>query len=230
MQTLHNISISNTKNLINKKSIFIFDFDGVLVNSVEIKTNAFEELYKKYGDNIVKKVIRHHTMNGGMSRYEKFKHYHQNFLEKKISKDEIKILDKNFSNYVVNKVANSPEVEGATNFLNRLYGNFSIFINSATPTAELKKIIDLRGWSHYFTRVLGSPDDKIANVQAILDYEKNQSINDCVFFGDAESDYRAANYFGIDFILLLTSDIALPFTKKIQHKISNFNNIQKNHY
>ena len=131
----------------------------------------------------------------------------------------------NNNKIIVDKVVNSPEIEGATDFLNRLYGNYKIFINSATPTAEIKKIIVLRGWSHYFTRILGSPDDKIANLQTILDYEKNKSIKDCLFFGDAESDYKAASYFGIDFILLLTSNMIFPFTKKVQHKISNFNRL-----
>jgi len=225
LQKYNNIFNPTIKKIIKNKSIFIFDFDGVLVDSVNVKTNAFVALYKKYGNNVVNQVIKHHILNGGISRYEKFKYYHRFFLNQKISNEEIKMLDKEFSNYVVNEVVHAPEIEGVTNFLNRIYKKCRIYINSGTPTIELKKIIDLRGWSHYFTQVLGSPDDKIANTQTILDYEKKQSIKDCLFFGDAETDYKAANYFGIDFILLKTSEISLPFTKTIQHKISNFNRL-----
>ena len=35
----------------------VFDFDGTLIASNEIKTWAFGELYKEYGDNIVQQII-----------------------------------------------------------------------------------------------------------------------------------------------------------------------------
>ena len=35
----------------------IFDFDGTLVQSSEIKTWAFGELYKEHGENIVQQII-----------------------------------------------------------------------------------------------------------------------------------------------------------------------------
>jgi len=37
------------------KTIF-FDFDGVIADSVDIKTKAFAKLFKRYGDEIVKKL------------------------------------------------------------------------------------------------------------------------------------------------------------------------------
>ena len=55
----------------------IFDFDGVIAKSVQVKTDAFVKLYKQYGSNFVKKVVEHHEANGGMSRYEKIKFYHK---------------------------------------------------------------------------------------------------------------------------------------------------------
>ena len=60
----------------------IFDFDGVIVESVNIKTIAFKKIYKKYGNEIVNKVVDHHLSNGGMSRFEKFNYYHKNFSSK----------------------------------------------------------------------------------------------------------------------------------------------------
>jgi beta-phosphoglucomutase-like phosphatase (HAD superfamily) len=210
------------KSLINSKSIFIFDFDGVLVDSVEVKTEAFAALYEEYGTIVVDKVIQHHRLNGGMSRYEKFKHYHQNFFREKITKDQINILDKKFSNLVVNKVVNSPEIDGVTGFLNKLHGNKKCFVNSATPTAEIKKIVQLREWGGYFTKIYGSPNSKIKNLNNILYYEKNKSIDDCVFFGDAESDFNAATYLGMDFVLLVTASQTPQLTKKVKYHISNF--------
>ena len=62
--------------ILDTKSVFVFDFDGVLADSVNIKTLAFYELYKEYGDSISSKVVEHHEANGGVSRFEKIKLYH----------------------------------------------------------------------------------------------------------------------------------------------------------
>ena len=67
--------------IINQKSILVFDFDGVLADSVNIKANAFAELYSPYGSEIVERVVTHHLANGGMSRFDKFNYYHNVYLD-----------------------------------------------------------------------------------------------------------------------------------------------------
>ena len=58
---------------IQSKKLFIFDFDGVIVDSVDIKTEAFGEIYSNYGSSITEKVKNYHIENGGLSRYEKIR-------------------------------------------------------------------------------------------------------------------------------------------------------------
>ena len=82
----------------------IFDFDGVLAESVQIKIEAFHQLYEKYGENIAEKVVEHHKANGGMSRFEKFPYYHKTFLNIDLSKEDIEKLSYHFSNLVVKGV------------------------------------------------------------------------------------------------------------------------------
>ena len=53
----------------------IFDYDGTIADSVNIKTEAFAELYRNYGKDIESKVVKYHLNNGGVSRFEKFKYY-----------------------------------------------------------------------------------------------------------------------------------------------------------
>ena len=48
----------------------IFDFDGVLVESVDVKTRAFASLYEKYGQKVVAQVEDYHLNNGGIARFE----------------------------------------------------------------------------------------------------------------------------------------------------------------
>ena len=67
-------------------SIGIFDFDGVLCECMDVKTEAFAQLFEPFGDEVVEKVINHHVKYGGISRYKKIKYYYNEYLNKDISK------------------------------------------------------------------------------------------------------------------------------------------------
>ena len=61
----------------------IFDFDGVIANSIETKTVGLESYMNNMAKEIEEKVVEHHLKNGGVSRFEKFQYYHNNFLKTK---------------------------------------------------------------------------------------------------------------------------------------------------
>ena len=50
-----------------------FDFDGVLVESVDVKTKAYARLFEEYGEGVVSRVVDYHLTNGGVSRFVKFR-------------------------------------------------------------------------------------------------------------------------------------------------------------
>ena len=210
------------KSLIESKKNIIFDFDGVLVDSVNIKADAFAYIYNSYGKKIINKVISHHLQNGGMSRFEKFKYYHKNFLDVIIDHEEIKLLSKKFSDHVIGKVVKAPEINGAVDFLNKFHNIKCFYINSATPTDEIIEIIRLKGWKKYFTKTFGSPSSKSENISKILSCLKNDNLSSCIFFGDARSDFIASKRMGIDFILIDNPDVDFPEKKEIKYRIKNF--------
>ena len=49
----------------------IFDCDGVILNSNQIKSDAFYNVAKQFGDIAAKKLLKFHLENGGISRYKK---------------------------------------------------------------------------------------------------------------------------------------------------------------
>lgn len=123
-----------------KKGI-IYDFDGVICDSVQIKTNAFIKLYSKYDKSIIDKVVKYHEEHGGISRFKKIKFYHENFLKKKISKEEINILASKFSKYVVGSVINSNYIKNAYEFIKKNSNIYSQFICTGTPQSEIEVIL-----------------------------------------------------------------------------------------
>tara|TARA_B100001057_G_C22862155_1_gene954972 strand:- start:1371 stop:2042 length:672 start_codon:yes stop_codon:yes gene_type:complete len=185
--------------LINKKLV-VFDFDGVIVDSVNIKTEAFAEIYKPFGQRIVDQVITHHINNGGMSRFKKFKHYHNQFLNKSIDDDEIENMSREFSNIVVTRVISSKWIIGVTEFLEKLYyKNINCVIISATPEEELHQIVKERKIEKYFSLIFGSPVSKLDNLKKALT-ESHVSNNDAIFFGDAMADWEASDKMDVQFV------------------------------
>ena len=178
---------------------FFFDFDGVLADSVEVKTRAFAKLFEPYGPAIVTKVVDHHRNNGGMTRVDKFHHYYREFLGKPLDEAELQRLCNEFSRLVVDEVVFAPEIPGAENFLKKWHNSVKCFMVSATPDDEIKEIVKRRGIDIYFHEILGSSCSKSDNVNYLLN-KYGLVPERCLFFGDAESDYLAANASGVNFI------------------------------
>ena len=183
----------------NKIKAIIFDFDGVIAESVNVKTEAFAEMYKMYGESVVRKVVEHHKANGGISRFEKFRIYHKDFLGVELDNDQVGKLAQQFSHLVLQKIIEAPYVAGAFEYLSTNYKNYDFFISTGTPTEEINIILEKRKLSPYFKEVHGSPEKKSAHVQEIISkyqYEKSE----VVFIGDALTDRDAARQNGIRFI------------------------------
>ena len=103
--------------LVNRIKAIIFDYDGVIAESVNVKTEAFAEMYKPYGESILKKVVSHHEANGGISRFEKFRIYHKEYLGQEIDQAMVDKLAERFSDLVLQKVVDSHYVKGAFEFI-----------------------------------------------------------------------------------------------------------------
>ncbi len=212
MSTLYDPVI--IRELLESKKIIIFDFDGVIADSINVKADAFATLYKPYGEQIEGQVRVHHLCHGGISRFEKFKHYHKTFLKQDLNEKELEKLCHKFSELVVDQVVASPYIPGVMQFILQCRKNHqSCVINSATPLNELHSIIDQRGLSTYFSALHGSPASKIENLQTILQ-TSNIAIERCVFFGDATSDFDAARFIGMDFVGI--GDTMSQFLEKIE--------------
>ncbi len=184
------------------RAIF-FDFDGVILESVDAKTRAFEEMYLPYGPEVVQQVVAHHEKNGGISRFEKFKHYHLNFLNQDLSEASLKEMGQRFSDIALQKVLRSPFVEGAMDFLTAHHEKYDFWVISGTPTDELRYICRERGLDQYFKGIFGSPESKTTWGKKILS-ENSYSERDVLFVGDALTDYTASIDLNTHFFLRKT--------------------------
>ena len=193
----------------------------MIVDSVNIKTKAFEKIYKPFGNSVAKSVVSHHNSNLGMSRYEKFEFYHKTFLGKELSSDQLKALSIKFQKLVCRKVIEAPLIKGAMEFLNKFNGTIPMYIVSATPDEELCFIVEEKGLSKYFKGIYGAPKDKDYWTKLIIK-KKNYNYQKMIFVGDGLKDYEAAIKNNLNFIGRVESKSENIFKdKKIDYLIND---------
>jgi len=155
-----------------------------------------------------------------MSRFLKIKHYHKEFLNLKIDKEEFNFLLQSFSKLVFNSVINSKFIPGVKIFLENNYENYNFFISTGTPTNEIIEILKKKNIFHYFKDVYGSPDNKKKHIEEIINKHKI-NYKDVFFIGDAKVDFLAASFHKILFILV-TNKHNLSLQNKNIFCISDF--------
>lgn len=180
----------------------ILDFDGVILESVDIKTQAFLHLFQDQPEDVRRRIVRLHLENGGISRHQKFEWIYRDFLRRPLEEAEAARLDSAFSRFCRERILAAPFVKGAQEFLATCHTEYLLYVVSGTPEAELRAILDARGLTRYFQAVWGSPTDKTDACRQIL-ADTRLAPHEVAFVGDAVTDLDAAERSGVHFIARL---------------------------
>ena len=105
----------------------LFDFDGVTLESVNIKTEAFVELFKDYPEHI-DEIKKHHINNTGVSRFDKIKYYFNEIIGEPLGEKKYSTYLIRFSEIVLGKVIKADYVRGADDFLKSNYKKYDLYI------------------------------------------------------------------------------------------------------
>jgi len=197
---------------LNELDSIFWDFDGVIKESLEVKTEAFVELFKPFGSNIAQKVKNHHESNGA-SRYDKFPIYLE-LAGQAVSKSLIDDYSNKFSNIVKQQVIDSSWVPGVLEFISKNYHQRLFFILTNTPQLEIEEILLALNIKHFFKDVIGAPLNKTDGMKYLIEkYSLNN--NKSLMIGDAISDYNASSTNGVNFVLRKTE-----FNKILQKELN----------
>ncbi len=178
--------------------LIVLDFDGVVIESNDIKTQAFEKVFSQFPQ-YKDAMMQFHSDNVSISRVEKF-----NYLTKLMGRGtDTKLkadMASNFSQHVLEDILTVRLVKGAERFLKMFKGQMPLYLASVTPTNELNEILEKRGLLHWFDGVYGCPPWTKAN--AIRDILSRNSIapKNGLLIGDSAGDQRAALETGIQFM------------------------------
>ncbi|MDQ3365083.1 MAG: HAD hydrolase-like protein [Myxococcota bacterium] len=177
----------------------VFDFDGVILESADVKTDAFCELYVDHGHEVVAAVRAHHLSNLGISRFKKFAWIAEHVLRQPFSELDSAALGVRFGDLALAKVLAAPFVPGAQAAVATLAASYPLFVASGTPHEELAMIVEHRGLAVHFREVHGSPTEKHTILEDLM-ARHGFARDEVLFIGDGASDHKAATAAGVQFL------------------------------
>jgi len=189
-------------------SIVFWDFDGVIKETVDVKTEAYVRLFLPFGSAIAARVREHHKNHGGVSRFEKLPLYLQ-WAGRAASPDEVARYCERFSAVVFQAVLDAAWVPGAREYLRANHAAQRLVLVTGTPQAEIERILDISGIAECFWEVHGAPTAKASAISSVLE-RLNCRCEDALMIGDSEADFAAALAANVPFLLRRTpSNLAL---------------------
>ncbi len=207
--------------LLDSYKIVFWDFDGVIKDSVEVKTNAFRELFRSFGEEVMDKVSMHHVNNGGMSRFEKIPIY-LSYAGIELKENIIKEFCNQFAILVEDAVVNSNWVPGVLPFINNCKKENQHFVLvTATPQDEIERILTRLNIITLFSNIFGAPMTKTDAINTCLKLY-NASPDESILIGDSIADFEASQKTGTDFLLRRTPENLISMKHFTGNFINNF--------
>lgn len=183
----------------NYPNVIFWDFDGVILDSNKIRDYGFLKCLEEYPEEQVNQLMEYHRLNGGFSRYVKFRYFFEEVRNEQISLEEVDIWAQKFSKIVIKELIN-PEllIQENLNYIKENYQSIKMHVVSGSDQNELRYVCSQLGIDHYFQSIHGSPKPKKDWVKEIIELHKYE-LNECLLIGDSVNDAEAAEYNSIEF-------------------------------
>jgi phosphoglycolate phosphatase-like HAD superfamily hydrolase len=179
------------KNIIDYK-VILWDFDGVIMDSMPIRDKGFEEVLKDYPEDQVEKLMIYHRSNGGLSRYVKFRYFFEEIRKEPIADDKILVLANKFSEIMLMLLMDEKLlIQDSCHFIRNYWKEYDMHIVSGSDGKELAVICQNLGLTKYFKTINGSPTPKKEIVRRIIT-EKKYPLSQIALIGDSINDYEAS--------------------------------------
>ena len=178
----------------------VFDFDGTIVSSNDLKKEIFFKLLKPY--RISKKLIISELIKEGNSRNEIFNNILINFPQNKIRE----IITK-FSKICDDKISKlSPSDDFFKIVEYAKLNNINLIISSNTPEENLIRIVKSLGIHSFFTEINGYPKHKTDTLKKLIT-KYNISPKKVLVVGDGQSDMDSAENNNCNFYYVKNAEL-----------------------
>ncbi len=187
-----------------KYNTFVFDCDGVVLDSNKVKTDAFYQTTLPYGEAAALAMVNYHVANGGVSRYKKFAYFMEQIAPAHVdlqqSSPDFEMLLRAYACHVRKGLLSCDVAPGLAAMRHKTTDARWVIV-SGGDQIELREVFAKRGISDLFDGgIFGSPDTKheILAREIFLSNIKYPAL----FLGDSKYDFQAAIETGLDFVFL----------------------------
>ncbi len=177
---------------------WLFDFDGVILDSNKIKTDAFGVAVQSYGSTYAQDLIDYHVAHGGISRFVKFSYFFTDLLGREPKEGEMDQVLDNFAQAVHQGLLSCAQTPDLKSLMEGPLSSKPCTVISGSMQDELRDIMQQRQIACYFDNIYGSPDSKDDIFKR--ESENGQITLPAVYIGDSLYDYQMADKYGLDFI------------------------------
>lgn len=178
----------------------VFDCDGVILDSNQVKTEAFNRVGLQFGSEAANELVSYHLQHGGVSRYQKFEYFWVDVLKRTYDVEKIGDLVSQYALQVCERLLDCPISPNLLD-LRKVTPNTDWMVVSGGNQAELEYIFSERKIAPLFNKgIFGSPStkDEIINREVASGQLKFPSL----FIGDSRYDHEVAKRAGMDFIFI----------------------------
>lgn len=195
--------------------VILWDFDGVIMDSMPIRSNGFALVLKSFPEEQVKELMDFHNVNGGLSRYYKFRYFFEAIRNEEITEEQVQELAASFSVIMLDSLINEALlIQDSVSFIKSNWQNYEMHIVSGSDGNELRQICESLDLAKYFKSINGSPTHKNELVRALLE-ENDYDKSEVVLIGDSKNDFEASMVNGIRFIGYNNVDLKILTNKYI---------------
>jgi phosphoglycolate phosphatase-like HAD superfamily hydrolase len=184
----------------SKYRTILWDFDGVLMDSMPVRDRGFEIVLANYPAADLERLLHYHRQNGGLSRYVKFRYFFEVIRNEPVTDGQVLELAARFSDVMRRELVNEQLlIQNSIEFVKREHTNFNMHVVSGSDQEELRYLCATLKLDGYFRSIHGSPKSKkdwVAELIQLHNYERNQTL----LIGDSRNDWEAADHSGIDFM------------------------------
>lgn len=178
----------------------VFDCDGVLLNSNEMKSRAFHAVATRFGAELADRFLAYHQAHGGVSRYVKFRYLVEHMLGLPGDGDLVEVLLEDYAREVRSGLLTCDEAPGLRS-LREHTANAAWSVASGGAEAELRDVFQARGLDALFDGgIYGSPTNKFDILRRI--FADGSLSRPALFLGDSQYDHECAVANDLEFVFV----------------------------
>jgi len=182
--------------------VVVFDFDGVIVPSEEIKIEGYGLMFSEFGEEVPSAAIeeaRREFSDARGNRFDIIRSILTRTGKTEKLEEGVAVYAERFGKIVKERIESLRVTDGVHELLGKLSKEFPLYINSNNPDDVLRVTLQSLGVEKYFKGIYGSSKKKAENLAEIARLE-SASSQEMLFIGDGTGDLKAAQEFGCKFI------------------------------